>query len=213
MFDGVLFDLDGTLWNATGRICESWNTVLRRHPEISRPPVTVPEVEATMGLLLPDIARKILPDESEATRALLLQEHEEAECALLRACGGVLYPAVEETLAALSARAKLFVVSNCQDGYIQTFFAAHKLERRFAGFECAGRTGQPKRYNIALVARQYGLAHPVYVGDTLLDCASAREAGVPFLHAAYGFGGPIEGVPAVHSFADIPAALAAMCPP
>ena len=213
MFDGVLFDLDGTLWDATGRICEAWNVVLRRHPEISRPPVTVPEVRATMGLLLPDIARKILPSEDEATRAVLLQEHEDVECALLCAQGGALYPAVEETLSALSARARLFVVSNCQDGYIQTFYAAHKLDRYFTGFECAGRTGQPKSHNIALVARQYGLARPVYVGDTLLDCTSAREAGVPFLHAAYGFGSPIEGVPAVRAFADIPAALAAMCPP
>ena len=213
MFDGVLFDLDGTLWNATARICEGWNVVLRHHPEIVRPLVTEAEVAATMGLMMPDIARKIFPVEDEATRALLLQEHEEAECALLRACGGVLYPAVEETLAALSARAKLFVVSNCQDGYIQTFYAAHKLDRYFTGFECAGRTGQPKSYNIALVARQYGLERPVYVGDTLLDCTSAQEAGVPFLHAAYGFGGPIEGVPAVRAFADIPAALAAMCPP
>ena len=213
MFDGVLFDLDGTLWNATVRICEGWNVVLRRHPEIARPLVTEAEVAATMGLMMPDIARKIFPVEDEATRALLLQEQEEAECALLRTYGGVLYPAVEETLAALSARAKLFVVSNCQDGYIQTFYAAHKLERYFTGFECAGRTGQPKSHNIALVARQYGLERPVYVGDTLLDCTSAQEAGVPFLHAAYGFGGPIEGVPAVHAFADIPAALAAMCPP
>jgi len=213
MFDGVLFDLDGTLWNATVRICEGWNRALARHPEITRPPVTVPEVEATMGLLLPDIARKILPDESEETRAMMLKEQEDEEFDLLRTQGGVLYPAVEETLAALSARAKLFVVSNCQDGYIQTFYTAHKLDRYFTGFECAGRTGQPKSYNIALVAREYGLERPVYVGDTLLDCTSAQEAGVPFLHAAYGFGGPIEGVPAVHAFADIPAALAAMCPP
>lgn len=213
MFDGVLFDLDGTLWNATVRICESWNRALARHPEIARPPVTVPEVEATMGLLLPDIARRILPGEREETRAMVLKEQEGEEFALLRTQGGVFYPAVEETLAALSARAKLFVVSNCQDGYIQTFYAAHKLERYFTGFECAGRTGRPKSHNIALVARQYGLARPVYVGDTLLDCTSAREAGVPFLHAAYGFGVPIAGVPAVHSFAGIPAALAAMCPP
>ena len=72
MFDGVLFDLDGTLWNATVRICESWNRALARHPEIARPPVTVPEVEATMGLLLPDIARRILPGEREETRAMVL---------------------------------------------------------------------------------------------------------------------------------------------
>lgn len=41
MFDGVLFDLDGTLWDATGAICASWQRVLERHPEIVRPPVTV----------------------------------------------------------------------------------------------------------------------------------------------------------------------------
>ena len=79
MFDGVLFDLDGTLWNATVRICESWNRALARHPEIARPPVTVPEVEATMGLLLPDIARKILPDENEETRTMMLKEQEDEE--------------------------------------------------------------------------------------------------------------------------------------
>ena len=104
MFDGVLFDLDGTLWNATVRICEGWNRALARHPEITRPPVTVPEVEATMGLLLPDIARKILPDENEETRAMMLKEQEDEEFDLLRTQGGVLYPAVEETLAALSAQ-------------------------------------------------------------------------------------------------------------
>lgn len=213
MFDGILFDLDGTLWDATVSICEVWNRVLSRHGEVKRPPVTVSEVRATMGLLLPDIARKILPGETDATRSALLEEHCALETADLSEHGGLLYPAVEETLAALGRQSKLFVVSNCQDGYIQCFFAGHGLEHYFSGFECAGHTGLPKSGNIALVAREYGLERPVYVGDTALDCSSAREAGVPFLHAAYGFGPALPGEQAVASFAEIPAALAAMCPP
>ena len=65
MFDGVLFDLDGTLWDATPAISLSWNRVLSRHPEVSRAPITVPEVRSTMGMLLPDIARKLFPGQPE----------------------------------------------------------------------------------------------------------------------------------------------------
>ncbi len=109
-------------------------------------------------------------------------------------------------LAELSRQSALFVVSNCQDGYIQAFFAGTGLGKYFTGFECAGRTGRPKGENIALVVKQYGLKRPVYVGDTMLDCVSAREAGVPFVHAAYGFG-KVEGVPAVGRLADLPEVL------
>lgn len=32
------------------------------------------------------------------------------------------------------------------------------------------------------------LQAPVYVGDTAMDQEAAGKAGVPFFHAAYGFG-------------------------
>ena len=38
------------------------------------------------------------------------------------------------------------------------------------------------------IAARHGLAAPVYIGDTVMDERSAREAGCPFIHAAYGFG-------------------------
>ena len=44
------------------------------------------------------------------------------------------------------------------------------------------------------------------MGDTALDCRSAQEAGVPFIHAAYGFG-QAEGVPAIHSLEALPSLL------
>ena len=119
------------------------------------------------------------------------------------------FPREEETLAALKAQCPLCVVSNCEDGYIQAFYQGTGLGKFFTDFESAGHTRLPKRENIKLVAERNSLKRPVYIGDTALDCASAQEAGVPFLHAAYGFG-KVPDVPAVSSFEAIPAALAAM---
>lgn len=42
------------------------------------------------------------------------------------------------------------------------------------------------------------LRRPVYVGDTAMDQEAARLAGIPFLHAAYGFG-KVEGAPELRS--------------
>ena len=56
--------------------------------------------------------------------------------------------------------------------------------------------------NIALVVKRQGLKRPVYVGDTDWDYQAARRAGVPFIHAAYGFG-QVEGVPAIRRFGEL----------
>ena len=50
-----------------------------------------------------------------------------------------------------------------------------------------------------MVARRRGLHSPVYVGDTAMDEESAAEAGVPFIHAAYGFGRAAAPLAVIHS--------------
>ena len=116
-------------------------------------------------------------------------------------------------LAALSARCPLFLVSNCQDGYIEAFFQAHGLGRYFTDYENPGRTGLPKADNIALVAERNGLRRPLYIGDTQGDYDAASKAGVPFLHAAYGFGRIDRPVPSVATFGDLPDAICRLTPP
>ena len=70
-YDGILFDLDGTLWDATKPIKQSWNEVLLRHREIKRPPITEEELGACMGLTMYKIAAKLFPDESEHVQKML----------------------------------------------------------------------------------------------------------------------------------------------
>ena len=205
MFDGILFDLDGTLWDACPQLTVSWNRALELH-KVPRAPLTVQEVRDSMGLLLMDIAQKLIPMLPVSEQEVVINDCVRMELEYLAQHGGFLFPKEEETLAALAQKCPLFVVSNCEEGYIEAFYQGTGLGKYFTDYESAGHTGKPKSENIKLVAQRNGLKNPVYVGDTALDASSAREAGVPFLHAAYGFG-KVDGAPAVRSFQELPQAL------
>ena len=184
--DGVLFDLDGTLWDSCRVVAESWGETLRRLDPAAICPDTG-DVRGIMGMTAPQIAQTLFSRYGEDAERVCMQcINEETDYITPR--GGELYPALKETLAALSAHVPLFIVSNCLDGYIQCFLTSSGLGGYFRDFECEGSTGLSKAENIALLCRRHGLRHPVYVGDTRSDESSARAAGCAFIHAAYGFG-------------------------
>lgn len=195
--DGVLFDLDGTLWDATGELAASWAQALAGEPDVPRPP-TKRELEGVMGMTDKQLVAVIFPQVDQARGLELFEKCCQAENVYLRQHGGQLYEGLAPALEALAEKLPLFIVSNCNLGYIPAFLEAHGLGRLFRDWECIGRTGREKWENIRLVAERNGLRHPVYVGDTAMDQASAQKAGVPFLHAAYGFG-RAPGAPAVQS--------------
>jgi len=206
MIDSIIFDLDGTLWDARENVCRSWNVVLsRRWPELGQ--LTTEQFSAQMGKLMPDIGRALFPQISPEESNAVVDACGDYENEYVAVHGGVLYEALEPTLADLSKNYRLFVVSNCQSGYIEAFFAAHGMKKYFTDIECYGNTMLTKAENIRLVVERNGLAAPVYVGDTALDAKSAAEAGLPFIWAAYGYG-------QVDSFAGkiiSPAQLPALC--
>ena len=86
----------------------------------------------------------------------------------------------------------LYIVSNCQCGYIEQFLRKTQLEAYIKDIECFGNTGKNKGENIRLLVKRNSLKAPVYIGDTKGDCDASKEAGVPFIFASYGFGNVIE---------------------
>lgn len=183
--DSILFDLDGTLWDSVDAVAASWNLVLEPQAGIS---ITRDELSGLMGLQMPQIAAAILPELSEDEQLRILDECSQSELAYLAEHGGILYDNLEETLTELAEKYRLFIVSNCQSGYIECFLKAHRLEALFDGFECWGNTNLSKGENIKRVIEQYNLSSTVMVGDTVSDCNAAEYAGVPFVFARYGFG-------------------------
>ncbi|MBQ4312892.1 MAG: HAD family hydrolase [Clostridia bacterium] len=200
--DSIIFDLDGTLWDSRENICKAWNEVIaQKYPELGE--LTVERISEHMGKLLPDITRGLFPHLDEDTLNDVTKSCCEYENDYISRIGGILYDGVEETLEALSKRYRLFIVSNCQEGYIEAFFAAHGLQKYFCDYECNGRTGLSKADNIKLIVKRNSLTDACYVGDTKLDGKSAREAKIPFLWASYGFGDSEDFDVKLHNFTEL----------
>ena len=185
--DGIIFDLDGTLWDSSIHVAKSWSEELSQH-EYERKVVTVEEITSCMGLRMDKIAEKLFPELEEEIRAEIMSKCCKRENMYLSVHGGILYEKIEDTLKILSEKYKIIIVSNCQDGYIESFFKAHGLQKYFIDYECPGRTGLNKGENIKLVIERNNIKRAVYIGDTLGDANSAKFAKIPFIYAKYGFG-------------------------
>lgn len=200
--DGIIFDMDGTLWDASDVLAQCWTKTLARYPT-KRREITGADLRAVMGKVLEEIAGIFFPEQPEAMRNEILRVCCEEECEYLRAHGAKLYDKLEETLQTLSHRHRLFIVSNCQAGYVEAFLAHYGFGHYFEDYEYAGRTGRPKGENIRLLADRNHLTAPLYVGDTMGDYEACQQAGVAFLHAAYGYGTVPPGTPALRRFSDL----------
>ena len=200
--DSIIFDVDGTLWDSTAACAQAWNEAILRETGKSMN-FTEHTLKSLFGRLLPDIAKVIFPDCTTERQLYLIdlccqEEHR----ALLEQCAP-LYPNLEDTLQKLSEKYPLFIVSNCQDGYIQSFYSGNHTAKYFKDCECIGVTGKSKGANIRLVMERNGLKSPVYIGDTQGDADAAAQAGIPFIYAAYGFGQVKAFDAEIHTFEEL----------
>ena len=206
---GILFDLDGTLWDPSSAAAASWNIVLDRYEDAVRK--ATPEwMHRLMGKTMTEIEKIFLDYLPPVRRHELMNECFEYENTYIAEHGGTLFDGVKKTLEVLHADYHLSVVSNCQEGYIPSFFKAHGMNHYFDDYEENGRTGKNKAGNIRLVIERNRLEHAVYVGDTMGDYNSAMEAGIPFIHASYGFGEVPEGIPKVMDISQVPQIMETM---
>lgn len=206
----VIFDLDGTLWDSRSQIVPIWNRVFSRYPEI-KIRITEQDCLGYMGRTIWDIAEEILPHHTEEQRHIIMKECSIEETEYLRIHGAVLYPHLLETLKELQhVGYDLHIVSNCQDGYIEAFMEAHDMNEYFTDYECPGRTGLSKAKNIQLILERNPWSKAVYIGDTLGDYNAATEAGLPFIHAKYGFGSVPDAKFKLNSLLELPLLLSTL---
>ena len=203
--DGVIFDLDGTLWDSTDACAIAYNEAIRSM-EDPAPAVTADDLKKLFGLPNEVIQGKVFQGVPPEEQSRLMDRALEAEFRCLRAFPPVPYDGVRETLEALRPL-PLFIVSNCGSGYIELFLELTGLGEFFTAHLCPGDTGRLKADNIRTVADRYGLTAPVYVGDTQGDGDAARAAGVPLIFAAYGFGQVSGAAARIARIRDLPGLL------
>lgn len=209
MKNGIIFDMDGTLWDSTREVALSWNQVVVKK---GMPPLTDQDLARVMGLPMDKLARALFPHMEAQASYDLMDACVLVENDYLEEHGALLYPGVEETLRRLQRSYPLYIVSNCQNGYIEAFLAHYGFEPLFDDIQCYGCNKKQKGENIRILAERNGLAQAVYVGDIEGDYHAATEAGARFIHAAYGFGTLPEDiakkVPAIRMFSELPAVVA-----
>ena len=182
---GIIFDMDGTLWDSAANVAESWNEAIRQDGRLNKA-LTEADIKGVMGKTMDVIAKLLFPEISEKEQETLLAECCRIENDYLREHGGVLYPDLEDTFKELK----------------KTYDHYHFWDY-FSDIECYGNNLLQKGDNIRLLADRNHLEEAVYVGDIQGDYDASRKAGVGFIHAAYGFGIVPEAQHKIQSFSEL----------
>lgn len=202
-YDSIILDIDGTLWNTTEIVAQAWNKAITQFfPQV--PLVTADILKGQFGKPMDVIGRNLFGCLTVDQQKILLDKCCDAEQeALYNNTKDITYEGVLETIPELAEKVPLFIVSNCQSGYIELVIEKNHLEKYITDFECFGNFGKPKDENIRLIVERNNLKSPVYVGDTQGDYEACSKADVPFIWAAYGFGKPESYVAKIEKFSEL----------
>ena len=203
VFDLIMFDLDGTLIETAPEICDAVNDTLACFdlPAVSQKQVDDWIGHGTRELLVSALAfvRKtdvaaVRASESLTQIAAGFDRHYQRRCGTR----SHLYPQVRETLMALKERGiKLAVVTNKEARYTATVLDAHQLtllfDRIVSGDTMARKKPDPMGIQSCLTEFGTPPQRALFVGDSSIDVASARNAGVQVwaLPHGYNMGQPI----------------------
>jgi phosphoglycolate phosphatase len=184
--DSLIFDMDGTLWDAAATYTESWNLMFKKL-NIDRVMLKEQLLER-IGWEGSKVMLDIFPDYDEEQRKQIYDDVNGIRRQLLPKNGGILYDGVLDGLKQLATKYQLFILSNCAKGIIRVFIDWADIDDYITDEIAYGVNYMPKHHNIKLLKDTHLLESPVYVGDTSGDAEQSRKAGVPFVFVSYGFG-------------------------
>lgn len=211
-FQAVLFDMDGTLLDTLSDMQDAVNHILL---ENGWPQRTLEEIRAFVGngaakLMERAIPEPIAPQRFQEILSTYKDWYQAHNCVKTAP-----YPGIPEVLAELEKMGvKTAVVSNKPDATTKAL-----AEKFFPGMPALGqRDGVDPKPSPALVAQalsDLGVRpeNAVYVGDSEVDVATARNAGLPLIAVSWGFRGreKLEIAGAEHIADTAPQLLKMLC--
>ncbi len=203
MYDGIIFDIDGTLWDSRKVVADSWNAALAEHTKYNVQ-FNYEEIGRLFGKPMDEIFRTLLgnipDDEMEGLIDLMYNyEHHYLDMYPPSAYDGT-YKVLEQ----LSKKYKLYIVTNAQKGYTEKLFAATAICPFFTDWLCFGDTNAPKDVTLRKIIERNNIKSPVYIGDTQGDADACKKAGIPMIYAAYGLGNVENPEFSINSILELP---------
>ena len=191
MNKAVFFDLDGTLLETHRHSCRAAHETLRA---LGLPDVPDALVMRLIGEPADVFLRSIAPGYSDLDAFERLFDANE-QAALKQV--GTLFGGVPELLRQLAERGyQLAICSNGSREYVDTALTVTNIRGFFSRLACAGEFPD-KAAAVAAIRRVWNCALAIVIGDRVHDMIAARENGIPFIAAAYGYGG-VETAEAVY---------------
>jgi len=186
-YDAIIFDLDGTLWDASNATAAGWNAALISQglPELQ---ITADQVRGISGLPFDECIVRLFGHAGQVDFEDLIAVIDAEEKQVVEAVGGTLFAGIKTGIEALAEEYPLFLVSNCQSWYLESFWSHSGIKKFFQGEDCFGHSGKPKAEMIKEISDQYSLKQPIYIGDTYWDQQASHVAGVSYAQVNYGFG-------------------------
>lgn len=180
MKTGILFDLDGTLLDTLEDLKDAVNYALG---QFGYPLRTLAEVRRFVGNGAAVLLALSVPEGADPAPVLaVFRKYYQSNCQVKTAP----YRGVPEALAALQAKYPVAIVSNKPDSAVKALCADY-----FPGIYALGeRVGCPRKPASDMVRRAMetiGVERCVYVGDSEVDVATAKNADVPCLSVLWGF--------------------------
>jgi len=203
--DGIILDIDGTMWDSTEICARGYNNAITRLLGKDYPHCNADLLRKLFGKTTAEIGAGLFPDRTPQEQYDFTMEciHDEMIC--FRETPPQPFPGLKDVLTLLKTKADLFIVSNCECGYIEFFMKCSDIDGSYIKEHlCVGDTGLDKQGNISLLIEKYGLKHAVYVGDVQGDADSAHAAGIPIIFASYGFGNICDADYTVNSLEELP---------
>ena len=188
--ESLIFDIDGTLWDSRALVAEGYNIQLCREG-LEHLSVTAEDLLPLFGKVMTEIADVIFEEVPPEQRYALMERCMATENRYLHdnPCK-IGYEGIKEVLEQLAKSHRLFIVSNSQCGYPELCMEKLGLTPYIQGHLCFGDTGTEKGETIRRLMQTHNITSAVYIGDTQGDLEAARQAGIPFVFASYGFGAP-----------------------
>ena len=203
---GVIFDLDGTLLDTLEDLKDAVNATLTK---FGYPLRTLEEIRRFVGNGARVLIQLAVPENTDPEPVYAaFREYYQQNCQVKTAP----YPGIAETLATLDM--PVAIVSNKPDSAVKALCA-----RYFPGIYALGEsTGCPRKPAPDMVfkaMKDIGVERCIYVGDSEVDVATARNAGIPCLSVTWGFRNQDELLEAgathfCHEPMDIPTRIEAM---
>ena len=186
-YDTYIFDLDGTLLDTLQDLATSVNYALRQH---HMPEHSIDDVRRFVGNGVRRLMERAVPEGAanpafEAAFATFREYYMEHSLDTTRP-----YDGIPELIHELKERGcRMAVVSNkmmaATQELVHHFFP--EIEVAIGEHEAEGIRKKPAPDTVFAAMKQLGQGSAVYVGDSDVDLATARNSGLPCISVLWGF--------------------------